>query len=489
MVSLDERSRRRTAILTTTLLWCALGCGDDGAADRDGGGGGGTDGGVTRDAAGDSGSSGDAGSGVTPTDFGHTWGGPERDGMLAVAVDPVGNVYAVGSTRSFGAGEGDVVVLKYDAAGELLWARTWGGDGADFGGALAVAPDGGVYVAGSTSSFSESVELLVLAYDATGALEWAKTWDTSASAGASARAIAVGADGSLYVAGSAYFGSNDPECEPTCMNALVAKLDATGALVWSRTAVARSGSRANSMAIGPDGRIHLAGLAYNSSSLNSYAYWVFDDSGTLLHDVFDAPASCDGKDAFVAVDAEGAAYLAVHAEATATGNTEIFVRKVDSAAEGVWSNSWVGSESYEIDAPTGIAVGPDGRVYVAGTTESFGAGYKDILLVAFDAAGAGLGAKTWGGPEDEEAAAVTVRPDGRVLVVGRSIGLGGPWQDAPDLFRSWTPELESDPGTGSTDDPMLTARTPEGTEGTPAATMDEPAGDFDAILLQHELSF
>ncbi|HML17206.1 MAG TPA: SBBP repeat-containing protein, partial [Bryobacteraceae bacterium] len=62
----------------------------------------------------------------------HSWGGTGTDTGNGVATDSAGNVYVAGSTTSYGAGGQDVLLLKYDPSGHLLWARTWGGPSNDY---------------------------------------------------------------------------------------------------------------------------------------------------------------------------------------------------------------------------------------------------------------------------------------------------------------------------------------------------------------------
>src|SRR5829696_3023695 len=64
-----------------------------------------------------------------------------HDRATSVAVDGAGNVYVAGES-GFGDGSADYVLLKYNAAGDLLWTRTYSSPGSYRDTALAIALDG-----------------------------------------------------------------------------------------------------------------------------------------------------------------------------------------------------------------------------------------------------------------------------------------------------------------------------------------------------------
>ena len=81
-------------------------------------------------------------------------GPPSGDlGEPGVALAADGSVYVTGVSTNNG---NDAVLLKFDANGILLWERTWGGADSDTSLAVAAAPDGSAYIAGTATSFPPS---------------------------------------------------------------------------------------------------------------------------------------------------------------------------------------------------------------------------------------------------------------------------------------------------------------------------------------------
>lgn len=133
-----------------------------------------------------------------------TWGGLNSAGQGTVnagelvATDGAGNVYLVGR---FGCahcnfnpalssnGDLDAFVSKYDASGNFLWAKTWGGIGWDGAGGVAVDAANNVYVGGMISATvdlgsgpvtSQGLwDASLTKFAADGAFQWAQTWGGS----------------------------------------------------------------------------------------------------------------------------------------------------------------------------------------------------------------------------------------------------------------------------------------------------------------------
>jgi hypothetical protein len=84
----------------------------------------------------------------------HQTGSSDNDGAARIATDGLGNAYLVGFAMAdldgVGFGERDVLVAKYDAAGERVWQQPLGTAAGDSGLDIAVDAFGNAYVVGDT---------------------------------------------------------------------------------------------------------------------------------------------------------------------------------------------------------------------------------------------------------------------------------------------------------------------------------------------------
>jgi PQQ-like domain len=118
-----------------------------------------------------------------------TWGGPLGTDALGMTSDGT-FLYAVGLTVDKGNG-GQIFLRKYDKSLNLIWEELWGGKGSESARAVAVGPLGDIYLAGSSDSFSDGggLDVAFLRYTPDGVLVWAKTWGGRLNDGASGLAI------------------------------------------------------------------------------------------------------------------------------------------------------------------------------------------------------------------------------------------------------------------------------------------------------------
>ena len=126
----------------------------------------------------------------------------------------------------------------------------------------------------------------------------------------------------------------------------------------------------------------------------------------------------------IAVGSDGAVYVAGHTNSTGAGGADLVLAKYTAAGALSWKKT-LGGASH--DASQGITVGSDDAVYVTGRSASSGAGGYDLVLAKYTAAGALSWKKTLGGTGTDYGQGVAVGSDGAVYVTGHtdSTGAGG----------------------------------------------------------------
>jgi hypothetical protein len=360
------------------------------------------------------------------------------DSVAEIAVGADGSAYITGYTNSTNfptvapfqannaGGIGDAFVTKLSPSGtSLVYSTYLGGGGYDFGYAIAVGADGSVYVAGSTEStnFPTAAPLQAMLAGGTDAFV-----TRLAPSGASlvystylggsvvdiGTGIAVGADGSAYVTGFTE-STNFPTAAP--LQAMLAGLhDAFVAKI------AASG----------------ASLVY-STYLGGSAI----DSGNEI-----------------AVGADGSAYVTGNTISTnfptaapiqanhGGGMYDAFVTKLAPSGASLAYSTYLGGSG--VDIGYGIAVGGDGSAYLTGQTsstnfptaapfQSMFAGMYDAFVTKIAPSGASLTYSTYlGGDGVDGGYAIAVGVDGSAHVAGFTESLDFPIVAAvqPDHFAA-----------------------------------------------------
>lgn len=107
-----------------------------------------------------------------------TYGGTADEYGYANGVGQTGDggFIMTGLTRSFGSGQADVYLVKVNANGNLLWSKTYGGVGEDYGYSVQQVSTGGYIITGTTHSFGASYQVYLIRTDMTGNLLWSKTY-------------------------------------------------------------------------------------------------------------------------------------------------------------------------------------------------------------------------------------------------------------------------------------------------------------------------
>lgn len=197
-------------------------------------------------------------------------------------------------------------------------------------------------------------------------------------------AVAFRPDGSLVVIGQGEaekWTSKPNKKLGKLMPHFLASLDASGKPQWVRTIDVGNGWT-KGVASGPDGSVLVTGA-------------------------FEKSLRIEGK-----------------VVAKSVGDTDVFVARFERDGRLAWA---IRAGGLALDLSYGIAVAADGTSYVVGSISgeaAFGnltarhAGDRDVFVAAFDPNGQVLWVSTAGGPDSDEASAVTLTPQGSVCLTG-----------------------------------------------------------------------
>ena len=399
-------------------------------------------------------------------------GGESAEGQ-SIAVDTRGNVYVTGffdsdsltfgSTTLRNAGQRDIFVVKYDPNGQVLWAKSAGGNLQDKGLAIAVDARGNVYVTGTFASSTLTFgsmnlrnvggdllfrsDIFVVKYDPNGEVLWAK------SAGGNRQeeslAIAVDARGNVYLTGT--FGSHTLTFGSTTLrntgfdDIFVVKYDPNGEVLWAKSAGGNFIDYGRAIAVDARENVYVTG-SFESTTVTLGATILKNAGGADIFvvkydpngEVLWAKSIGGGKDERsydIAVDARENVHITGYFKSSPlilgattlrnAGFLDILVVKYDPNGQVLWAKSTGGNSG---ESGRGIAVDASGNVYVTGSSGSnsltFGsttlknAGESNIFIVKYTPNGQILWAKGAGGSSRKGGKGITVDVSGNVYVTG-----------------------------------------------------------------------
>jgi hypothetical protein len=155
-----------------------------------------------------------------------TWDNGDEEFAYDIALDSQGYIYVGGANGTLPTNF-DMILLKFNDVGNLIWKRTWDSGFNDGCWALEIDTEDMIYITGQTySTVTASMAVLLLKYDSSGNLIWDSIYDEGGIQ--IGRDIAVDSNNNLYITGAT---------NPSGVNKdlLIAKFDNLGNHIWNRS--------------------------------------------------------------------------------------------------------------------------------------------------------------------------------------------------------------------------------------------------------------
>ncbi len=400
-------------------------------------------------------------------------GGTGNDYGGSVSTDANGNIIVTGSFASssitFGtttltnAGGADIFIVKYNGAGNVLWAKSTGGTSDDSGGSVSTDANGNIIVTGSFGSSSITfgtttltnaggADIFIVKYDGAGNVMYAKS--EGGTGNDYGRSVSTDANGNIIVTGE-FWSSSITFGTTTLTNAgyddiFIVKYDGAGNVLWAKSAVGNFYDNGLSVSTDANGNIIVTGEFMSASitfgtttltnaSTNRTDIFIvkYDGAGNVL---WAKSAGGTGYDRGHSVSTDANGNIIVTGDflsssitfgtttLTNAGNTDIFIVKYDGAGNVLWAKSAGGPAG---DYGVSVSTDANGNIIVTGefwsssitfgTTTLTNPGYADIFIVKYDGAGNVMWAKSAGGTNQNQEGGNSVSTDanGNIIVTGR----------------------------------------------------------------------
>jgi len=352
-------------------------------------------------------------------DWNSTWGGSGNDYGYGVALDSSDNIYITGNTDSFGEVSNDMVLVKYSNSGVLQWNSTWGGSSNDIGYGVILDSSDNIYITGNTDSFGEgNNDMVLVKYNNSRMLQWNRTW--GGISGDNGYSVAVDSSGNIYITGDTNSfgeGSNDM---------VLVKYDRDGDQLWNSTWGGIDYEAGKGVAVDTSGNIYITGYT-NSFGTGNYdlALVKYDSDGIQQwNSTWGGGGSEAGNG--VALDSSDNIYITGFTDSFGTGNDDLVLVKYDSDGIQQWNSTWGGIDN---EAGSGVVVDSSDNIYITGYTNSFGEGGDDLVLVKYISSGVQQWNFTWGGIDNEAGSGVVVDSSDNIYITGFTDSFGGGFKD------------------------------------------------------------
>ncbi len=411
--------------------------------------------------------------------------GSQEDQGNSVAQTLDGGFIGVGTSSStnggFSTNHGgyDAAVIKYDADGEIVWQKMFGGTGYDILHNVAATADGGCVAIGSTTSNNGDIsgnhgssDVWILKLDALGGIQWQRVMgSTSSDQGCTIRQTPDG----KYLVGAFLGGLNgdSPVSSGFPMNAWVLRLNSAGQTIWQQIAPNNifNPTQGTRVVHSPDGGClmvytnsspngiqegsttvyytDIRAIKYSASGAQEWARWY---GGSYGEEAGSVQSTADGGYIITGRSMSNDGDVTGHHGTPTTsgsGNDDIWVLKVSASGDIQWQKSLGGD--FNDNAADGRQTA-DGGYVIVGTTASYNgdvignhgnwtSGMADFWIVKLNPIGSIQWSRCIGGTGAEVAMELDLTTDQGFAIMGRSTSNNGDCTAAYGLNDMWLVKL------------------------------------------------
>lgn len=340
----------------------------------------------------------------------------KNDGCSSIQPTTDGG-YILSGTKMMSGSRYDMYLLKINANGNIIWTKTYGGEGFTWGKFAQQTSDGGYIACGyNQSGMVGAYKICIVKADSSGNLLWSKKFGGHQFSSHEAYQVKQTSEGGFIIC-----GYSAPEIN-WYRSAFLIKTNSIGDTLWTKAYRGNRDSYGYCVEQTTDGGYILAGQVSDSlnTTINDILLVKTNSEGDTLWTKTFGGANGDVAYA-IKQTADGGYAVAGKTGSFGSGTDDVFLCKTDIGGNPIWTKAY-GGTNYDRGKSLGIA--EDGGYIVAGHSYSFGNNNGNYYLIKTTGNGDLQWAKSYGSLGFEAASCVIPSSDGGYIVSGSTNGFG-----------------------------------------------------------------
>ena len=314
-----------------------------------------------------------------------------------------------GSTRSFGSGDLDIYLIKMSVTGDVEWSKTYSTFGDERVSGLKQTAEGNYYVVGWMAGGFGFLDILMMKLDTNGNMIWEKNFGGIEAD--EPRGVSVTDDGGILVSGYAAsfgFGAKDIQ---------LIRLDANGSVQWAKTIGGIFEDHISHNLIDSQGNFIFSGASDFTGVLNwTPTLLKTDPLGNIIW-IKRYPGNVQDWSRSVIELSSGGYVFVGNTASFGVGQNDVYVVKTDTAGNVEWAKAIGGTAD---DIGYSVVETNDGKIAVSGYSNSFGYGGYDAFLMMLDISGDLQWTHMFGTPNNDFIFNMKLANDGGFVLTGTS---------------------------------------------------------------------
>ncbi|MHA1311360.1 MAG: SBBP repeat-containing protein [Candidatus Helarchaeota archaeon] len=293
---------------------------------------------------------------------------------------------------------------------QLQWNFTITGDanGVDEGRKLVMDDSGYLYVGGTIQQNTSSADLLLVKFNQNGHILWVRNLSSSGHYWDKGLGLTYYKN-YLYLVGRYYVPGKSYEIA-------IAKYDTNGNLIWNITWGGINDDLPQDITAEND---HIFITGYTKSwgtGLEDLIVAKFDLSGNLVWNFTWGTSNTDMGNGIIVKNYD----IYVVGQTTISGNYQATIMRLLDLGTNysiIWTKTWGGPQN---DIGHDIAMDSNNSIYITGETSSFGLGNEDVFLSKFTITGVNLWNSTWGDCNSDIAYGISIDSNDNIFLTGHT---------------------------------------------------------------------